>query len=168
MKQALSNSLMTALLTTAILLLPALPDSGRAAGQTDIYSGYYSRDGNDDLAARTTGNSIYIKFYPDQWVIMLYVPYPYSLSADSATLHQAFRNIKRQARSKSYIKSTFGILKEKATAHIETYQMLDDSTAMFECDGTAPCRVKFNGDYMEMIKAGMINNHIIGFTRIND
>ncbi len=156
------------ILTAALLLLAAPPGSSQAQERPDIYSGYYSRDGNDDQAARITGNSIYIKFYPDQWVVMLYVPYPYSLTVKPAALHQTFRNVKRQARSKSYIRSDFGVLKEKATAHIETYRMLDDSTAMFECDGTAPCRVKFNGDTMEMIKAGMLNNHIIGFSRIDD
>ncbi len=157
----------TTLLAAAILLLPLLPQ-GVAAARPDIHSGYYSRDGNDQLAAKTTGHSIYIKFYPDQWVIMLYVPYPYSLSVKPAALHQVFRNVKRKARSKSYIRGSFGVLEEKATAHIETYKMLDGDTALFECDGLAPCRARFSGDTMELIKAGMINNHIIGFTRVDD
>ncbi|HFC53369.1 MAG TPA: hypothetical protein ENJ43_02945 [Gammaproteobacteria bacterium] len=168
MKQPPGSRVTTALLAVAILLLPLFPQGIAAAARPEIHSGYYSRDGNDDLAAKTTGYSIYIKFYPDQWVIMLYVPYPYSLSVDAAALHKVFRNVKREARSKSYIRGSFGVLKEEATAHIETYKMLDDDTAMFECDGMAPCRAKFSGDTMEMIKAGMINNHIIGFTRVDD
>lgn len=155
-------------LIAAVILLTAFSSTGEAAEQIDIYSGYYSRAGNDDRAAKTTGNSIYLKFYEDLWVVMLYVPYPYSLTLKPSALNAAFEDAKRQAKSRSYIRSKFGILDEKAVAHVELYSFEEDNKVRFECDGTAPCRVIFDGDSMEMIKAGMLNEHILPFIRIDE
>ncbi len=142
--------------------------SAESSNRTDIYSGYYSRDGNDDRPARISGNSIYIKFYPDRWVVLLYVPYPYSKTLKPKVLHNVFQEIKQQIKGKSYIRGRFSFLSEAATAHIETYDMPEENKAVFECDGTAPCRVTFIENYMEMRKAGMLNDHIIRFNRINE
>ncbi|HHS84102.1 MAG TPA: hypothetical protein ENK38_04135 [Gammaproteobacteria bacterium] len=163
-----ANAIFSTCLAIVILSFFAYSPSGGAAEKTDIYSGYYSRDGNDDRPAKISGNSIYIKFYPDQWVIMLYVPYPYSTSLKNEVLHNVFREVKKQAKSKAYIKGKFGFLAKKAIAHIETYEMKEPNKAVFECDGTAPCRVIFSNGYMEMRKAGIVSDHIIKFNRINE
>ncbi len=151
-----------------LVLLPTISFATDAGEQTDIYSGFYSRDGNDDRAARVSGNSIYIKFYPDQWVIMLYVPYPYATTLENKVLHDAFRTVSKRVKSKSYIRGKFGALDRQVIAHIEKYEMPENNKAVFECDGTAPCRVKFSNGSMEMRKAGMLNDHIIKFNRIDE
>ncbi|GEM_PF-2629286 len=156
------------LTVAALLVIISTPFSAAVSEEIDIYSGYYSRDGNDDRPAKISGNSIYLKFYPDQWVIMLYVPYPYSQTLKERILHDVFREVKKQAKSKAYIRGSFGFLEKKATAHVETYEMKEPGKAVFECDGTAPCRVTFGDGYMEMRKAGMLNDHIIKFNRIDE
>ncbi len=163
-----ANSTFLTYLTIAALLFSPYSLLEAASEKVDIYSGYYSRDGNDDRPAKISGNSIYIKFYPDQWVILLYVPYPYSTTLKSRVLHDVFREVKKQAKSKSYIKGKFGSLTKKAIAHIETYEMAEPGKAIFECDGMAPCRVNFSNGYMEMRKAGIVSDHIIKFNRIDE
>ena len=165
MIKTVANSFFLPVFTAFILLTAWLP-TGQAAEQVDIYSGYYSRDGNDDRPAKLAGNSIYIKFYQDKRVILLYVPYPYSLTVKPGTLHSTFKEAALQGTGKAYIRSKFSALAEPAVAHIESYEMLEQDFARFECDGTAPCRVNFHGDRMEMRKAGMLNDHIIQFYRV--
>ena len=163
-----ANAILSTCLAIVILAFSAYSPPGEAAEEIDIYSGYYSREGNDDRPAKISGNSIFIKFYPDQWVIMLYVPYPYSRTLESEVLHNVFREVKQQTKSKAYIKGKFGFLTKKAIAHIETYEMKEPNKAVFECDGTAPCRVTFSDGCMEMRKAGIVSDHIIKFNRINE
>ncbi len=157
------TAITTVLVTTALLFCSWFAIAS-AAEKLDIYSGYYSREGNDSKAAEVSGNSFYIKFYPDQWVVMLYVPYPYSLEVKPDLLKKVFAKIER--KSAAYIKNDFGLLKEKAVAHVERFGMVKENEARFECDGMAPCQVIFEGDTLDMIKAGIISNHIIRFRRV--
>lgn len=132
----------------------------------DIFSGYYSRDREDGKAAEIAGVSKYVKFYPDHWVVMIYIPYEYSLGLSPTMIHAALEDIKSQAKTKSYFKAKFGELTEVAVAHAEIYRIMDDGQIEFECDGTAPCRAKPSGDTMEVRKAGMLSDHIIPYNRV--
>ena len=154
------------LAVVTMLSLGILPLTVNSSTRNDIFSGYYSRAGNDDRAAKITGNSIYIKFYPDNWVIMLYVPYPYSLSLEPDVISRVFEEIKSRNDGKAYLKSRFDILDEKAIAHTETFTFEEKSKVRFECDSMAPCVVEFDENGLDMIKAGIINKHIIRFDRI--
>ena len=156
--------LLTTLLIGAAILFWSCFTVANPSGGVDIYSGFYSREGNDSIAAKVAGNSIYIKFYPDKWVVMLYIPYPYSLELEPDTIEKVFAAVER--KSSAYIKSEFGVLKKKATVHIERFEMTKENEARFECDGMAPCQAVFDGDTMDMVKAGIISNHIIRFERV--
>ncbi len=158
------NRRITTLLMAMMLLCCGWLTATNATEQPDIYSGYYSREGNDGIAAKVSGSSLYIKFYPDQWVVMLYVPYPYSLELKPDALKKVFASVER--KSSAYIRNRFGVLKEEAIAHVERFGMTKENEARFECDGMAPCQVIFDGDTMDMVKAGIVSNHIIRFRRV--
>lgn len=149
-----------------LLLLPPLAFSDQEM-EKKIQTGYFSREGNDGAAARTTQTSIYIKFYPDSWVALLYVPYPYSTTLQAGILSGVFEEIWRQAKSNSFIRSKFGLLDEPAIVHLETWRMEGD-TFLFDCGGRMPCVVEFSDQSMNMIKKGIIGEHIIKFNRVVD
>ncbi len=128
-------------------------------------SGYYAREGNNDTPASAAGNNIYIRFFPEQWLGMMFVPYPYAKQVAPATIYAVFDTARAQARSSAYLRGTFGVLDEKATLQIERYGYLEDRI-IFECGSLAPCTIRFDDGYIELIKPGMINEHIIRYNPV--
>ena len=128
-------------------------------------SGFYARDGNNGSSAVAAGNNIYIRFFPEQWLGMMFLPYPYAEQVAPATIHNVFDAARAQARGSAYLRGTFGELDEKATLHIERYGYLEDRI-LFECGSLAPCTIRFGDGYIELIKPGMLNEHIIRYNPV--
>ena len=145
----------------------AVSYADEASPDPDIHAGYYSREGNYGNPAQTTGHSIYIKFFADHRVVLLYVPFPYSKTVDPMLLHGVFESIDTQTNSGSYVRSRFDLLAEAAVAHVETYTT-EGSRTMFECDANGPCVVEFSQDSLVMSKNGIIGKHIIKFDQIDE
>jgi hypothetical protein len=133
--------------------------------QRESLSGFYARDGNNGSSAVAAGNNIYIRFFPEQWLGMMFLPYPYAEQVAPATIHSVFDAARAQARGSAYLRGTFGELDEKATLHIERYGYLEDRI-LFECGSLAPCTIRFGDGYIELIKPGMINEHIIRYNHV--
>lgn len=152
-----------ALLLVGGMLLTAAAGAQTAGGE--ILHGFYARMGNDGSPSQTAGNNIYIKFYPDQWLGMLFVPYPYAGAVESPMIARVFANARKQASSSAYIKSRFGLLDEAATIHIERYGHLQDRLA-FECGGMSACTIRVGDGYIELIKPGIINEHIVRYLHV--
>ncbi len=132
----------------------------------DIYNGYYSKDGNDGKSAKGTGHSLYIKFYPDRRVVLLYIPYPYSKSVPPADMHQVFINIKKEVDSVAFVKGTFELLTEPATINMENYS-IKNNRAEFKCGGGGTtCVTEFLEGGLQVVKTGILGKHIIRYTRI--
>ena len=150
------------------MVVVVLCESAWSAQQSNLgesLSGYYSRDGNNGSPSKTAGNNIYIKFYPDRWLGMLFLPYPYATSVEAAEIARVFATARKQTSGSSYLKGKFGHLQEKATMHIERYGYLEDRIA-FECGSLAPCTIKLGDAYLELIKPGVINEHIIRYNHV--
>ena len=124
--------------------------------------GFYAREGNNTSSSGTAGNNIYIKFFQNQWIAMLYVPYPYASSVEPRAINAVFDEAKKQITSSSFIRGKFGHLDEKATLQFERYGYLDDQI-VFECGALSPCTIKMSDGYLELIKPGVINEHIIKY-----
>lgn len=154
-------------LLLGVALQPSMAND-EVAVDVDIYSGYYSRDRTDGKASEIAGSSQYIKFYPNQWVVMIYIPYEYSQTLGAEQILAALNDIKSKAKVQTYFKAKFGSLTEISVAHVEIYRVMGKNQLEFECDGTAPCRVKFSGDIMEVRKAGMLSDHIVDYNRITE
>lgn len=152
----------------SMLLLCALPASSAGSGAQVVgesLSGYYAREGNDGSPAQAAGNNIYIRFFPEQWVAMLFLPYPYAKQVDSVTIVEVFDTARAQTDSSSYLRGRFDLLEQKATLSIERYGYLEDRV-LFECGSLAPCTIRMGEGYLELIKPGMINEHIIRYQHI--
>lgn len=131
----------------------------------DFHAGHFSREGNNASPSKTSKNNIYIKLYKDQWIITLHIPYPSATTVTPAAIDKVFEQIKKQATTRAYIRGTFGQLTEAATAQVEKYGYVEDKI-IYECGSLAPCSIKLYDDYLELIKPGVINEHIIKFNHI--
>jgi hypothetical protein len=131
----------------------------------DLLAGHYSREGNNGKSAETTGNNIYIKFYPEEWITILYIPYPYASTVNSDTINKALKKVNRESESGSFTRSTFDILEEAATVHVEKYEIVEGQI-QFQCGSISPCAIRLYSKYLELIKSGIINEHIIKFDHV--
>jgi len=164
MKRLIFKSALLSILT-AIAVIPATVLSEQTTEKMDVHAGHFSRDGNNASPSRTTTNNIYIKLFKDQWIVTLHVPYPSATTVTADAIDKVFEQIKKQTSTRAYVRGTFGQLTEKATAQVEKYGYVEDKI-IYECGSLAPCSIKLHEDYLELIKPGVINEHIIKFNHI--
>ena len=147
------------------LVLPTIAFGAEQGAYNENLSGYYAREGNGGSPAKAAGNNIYIRFFADRWLGMLFLPYPYAESVDKATITRVFDAARAKTSSSAYLRGTFDELDEKATLHIERYGYIEDRV-IFECGSLAPCTIKLGDGYLELIKPGVINEHIIRYQHV--
>lgn len=130
-----------------------------------IYSGFYSREGNNDKMARTTGNNTYVKFYPKNRIIRLYIPYPYAKRVKAEAISKAFNTAVEKTSGSAYIRDKFGSMEQPVVAHLDTFRWIDNQI-MYDCGKTEPCRVTFDDKSMTVLKPGMVVTHKIHYKLI--
>ena len=159
---------MTRIAACVVLLLCTLLPATLAAAtgaQGELLDGHYAREGNDGSPALAAGNNIYIKFFPDRWVGMLYIPPRDAAGVDAETVTTALENARRQTSGAAYLKGRFGLLPADATAQIERYGYLEDLIA-FECGALSPCTVSLGDGYLELIRPGIVTEHIVRYHHV--
>jgi hypothetical protein len=144
---------------------PAIVSGASQAGLNEDLSGHYSRDGNSGSPSKTAGNNIYIKFFADRWLGMLFIPYPYATGVEAPVVTRVFEAARKQTGSAALMKGKFDLLSEAATIQIERYGYLEDRI-VFECGSLAPCTIKMGDGFLELIKPGVINEHIIRYSHV--
>ncbi len=144
---------------------PAVVFGAQQAGLMEDLSGHYSRDGNNGSPSKTSGNNIYIKFFTDRWVGMLFIPYPYATGVDAPVVTRVFEAARKQVSSAALMKGKFDLLSEAATIQIERYGYFEDRI-VFECGSLAPCTIKMGDGFLELIKPGVINEHIVRYNHV--
>ncbi len=135
------------------------------AAASDIFAGHYAREGNNDNPSLTFDHNIYIKLFKEQWIVTLYIPLPYGTNVPADIVAKVLEQVKSQTTTSAYIRGKFGYLSEPATAQVERYGYLEDRI-VFECGSLAPCTIKTGGGFLELIKPGMLNEHIVRYTQI--
>ncbi len=166
MKSILSKIILAGVFTIHFVLsVSAL--SQQATDSFDIYSGHYSREGNNDSPSRTINSNIFIKIFEDQWIATLYVLHPYATTVKPADITKALEQAKKQSATSAYIRGKFGHLAELATVHIERYGYLEDRL-VFECGSLAPCTIEIGNGFLTLRKPGVINEHIIRYNHVVD
>jgi len=144
---------------------PAAVFSAQQPSLNEDLSGHYSRDGNNGSPSETAGNNIYIKFFEDRWVGVLFIPYPYATGVESPVVTQVFDAARKQTTNAALMKGKFELLSEAATIQIERYGYLGDRI-VFECGSLAPCTIRMGDGFLELIKPGVINEHIIRYNHV--
>jgi hypothetical protein len=142
-----------------------LSAAAEAAELGENLSGFYAREGNNDTPAQAAGNNIYIKFFDDRWIGMLFIPYPYARAVDDEVVSQVFAAARNQATSAAFLKGKYGLLQEAATIQVERYGYLDNRI-IFECGALSPCTIRLAEGRLELIKPGVINEHIIRYRHV--
>ncbi|MCK4704027.1 MAG: hypothetical protein KAT90_00985, partial [Gammaproteobacteria bacterium] len=141
-----------------------------ATDKTDIFEGYYARVGNNGSPSRTLHHNVYMKLYSDnegQWVAMLHIPLPYASTVDEAVIPNIFEKIRKKVNASAFLRDDFGYLKEKATVQFENFGYMQDML-IFECGSLSPCSIIPSDGYLELVKPGMINEHIIKYDHITE
>lgn len=164
MKNCLIKFISTTLLT-ALIIFPGAVFALQATDNTSIFEGYYARVGNNGSPSRTLHHNVYMKMYINngkQWVALLHIPLPYASTVDEAVIPKIFEKIGKKLHSSSFVRDTFGYLDEKATVQFERFGYMQDKI-IFECGSLSPCTIKLADGYLELIKPGMINEHIIKY-----
>ena len=158
----------SAVLLTVLTVLPGISYALNATDDTSIFDGYYAREGNNGSPSRTLHHNVYMKLYADkgqQWVALLHIPLPYASTVDETVIPEIFKKIRKQLSSSAFVRDTFDYLDEKATVQFERFGYMQDKI-IFECGSLAPCTIKPADGYLELIKPGMINEHIIKYNHI--
>ena len=167
MKKVICSSTFFLALFVAAVLPPSALMAAQQADEMDIYAGHFSMEGNKGSATRATNHNIYIKFFEPQWIVTLYIPHPYADGLDPQTITDALEQAKKQTAASAYLKGKFGQLEENSIASVERFGYLEERL-VFECNSLAPCTIKLNDGFLEMIKPGVINEHIIKFDHVAD
>ena len=155
-------------LLMATIAIPGIAFSVQTTSGGNIFSGYYAREGNNGSPSRTLHHNVYMKLYAEeghQWVALMHIPLPYASTVDESVIPKIFKEIRKQASSSSFIRDTFGYLDEKATVQFERFGYMQDKI-IFECGSLSPCTIKPADGYLELIKPGMINEHIIKYNHV--
>ena len=165
MKQAIFNIIVFSI-SSVLAFFPAITQSKEQTDKMDIYAGYFAREGNNDTPTLINKHNIYMKLFKEgQWVVTLHIPHADGPDAKPDAITKALEEAKRQATTTAYIKGKFGHLKKRSIATIERYGYVEKDL-MFECNSLAPCRIKLKEDYFELVKPGMLNDHIIRYNHI--
>lgn len=150
-------------LLTCLLLSSAI--SAQATQIGEKLDGFYSRQGNNGSPAEAAGNNIYIKFFEDRWVAMLFVPYPYAVEVEPKVVEEVFQAARARTGSAAFLRNKFGLLDEAATVQLERYGYLGDRLA-FECGALSACTIRMGDEFLELVKPGVINEHIIRYDHV--
>jgi len=161
-KSPAATLLRTIIVALCCLGLAATAQASRLGENLDSF---YAREGNDASPAEVAGNNIYLKFFEDRWVGLLFVPYPYASGVGAGTIQAVFAAARGQTESPSYLRGKFGLLQQRATVQIERYGYLGDRIA-FECGALSACTIRLGDGYLELIKPGVINEHIVRYNRV--
>ena len=145
---------------TSMLLI-----SGTSAHALDIESGFFSREGNNQSPSETTNNNIYIKIFENQWIALMYLPYPYATTVNDSIINEVFDQARGQVTTSAYLRGKFDRLDERATIQIEKFGYIGEEL-VFECGSLAPCTIRLQDDYIELVKPGMINEHIMRYNHV--
>jgi hypothetical protein len=132
-----------------------------------IYSGYYSREQNDGDLARASRNSHYIRFYPDNRIVRLIIPFPYSTTVDPEDIRKVFDFAAGRTSGSAYISDTFGVMHERIVAHLDSVRVIEGNM-YFDCGASVPCRIVFDASGMRIIQKGLVKDHVTSYDLIPD
>jgi len=96
---------------------------------------------------------------------MLFLPYPYATGVDAEAIDQVFVAARQKTSSASIMRGKYGLLDEAATITIERYGYLQDRI-VFECGALAPCTIRLGDGQLDLIKPGIINEHISRYLHV--
>ncbi|MGB5708790.1 MAG: hypothetical protein WBM41_18425 [Arenicellales bacterium] len=167
-KRTIGTRLARSLHCLIIALAAAMPCaalSQQTPLNTNALLGHYSREGNNDSPTRTINNNIYMKLFENNWIATLYVPHPYAESVQPDTITRVLEQAKSETSTSAYIRGKFGLLEQNATVHIEKFGFVEDRI-IYECGSLAPCTIKLHDGFLELIKPGVINEHIIKYHHV--
>ena len=143
------------MLLLCTLLPGALYASNGALGE--IFAGHYAPDIVGENPVQVGGNEIFVKFFPDRWLGLMFVPYAYAERVDAELVTRVLARARERTGGAAFIKDSFGLLEEKATVQIERY----------ECGAPAPCTIHIGNGFLEFSKPGVVGEHVVLYRHVD-
>ena len=147
-----------------VLLLPGTFYAATGALGENL-DGHYAPDIVGENPAQAGGNEIFVKFFPDRWLGLMFVPYPYAGYIDAGLVAKVFERARGQTEIAAFLKGSFGLLEEKATVQIERYGYYRDRIA-FECNALAPCTIRIGNGFLEFSRPGVVAEHVVLYRHV--
>jgi len=135
-------------------------------GAVLFYSGFFSREENDGKMARLSGKSHYMKFYPPDRIVRLFIPYPYSTTVKPEAIASVFNTVSKKSVGDAYIRGKFDVMDQAVIANLGSVKT-GQGIVLFDCDSSAPCRIEFTEKNLRVIKKGILADHIIVYDHVN-
>ncbi|MDH5573218.1 MAG: hypothetical protein OEY89_15765 [Gammaproteobacteria bacterium] len=149
------------------VLNPGMANSGQEEKDIVVYSGYYVREGNEGKTAELSGKSHYVKFYPGNKVVRLYIPYPYSMSLSPDVIRKVFSTASKKSSNSAFIRDKFDLLEQPIVAHIDTFRRVNGEI-QYDCGNSAPCKIIFMDNSISTIQKAIVGEHIIKFDYVKE
>ena len=163
------NSRMASFAARVMLLLcTLLPGALYAANGAlgEIFAGHYAPDIVGENPVQAGGNEIFVKFFPDRWLGLMFVPYAYAERVDAELVTRALARARERTGGAAFIKDNFGLLEQKATVQIERYGYYRDRI-VFECGAPAPCTIHIGNGFLEFSKPGVVGEHVVLYRHVD-
>ncbi|MCP4076929.1 MAG: hypothetical protein GY744_12190 [Gammaproteobacteria bacterium] len=138
----------------------------QSEGTVLFYSGFFSREENDGKMAQLSGKSHYMKFYPPNRIIRLFIPYPYSTKVKPEAIASVFNIVSKKSMGDAFIRGKFDVMDQSVIANLGTVKTGED-IVLFDCDSSSPCRIEFTEKDLKVIKKGILADHIIVYDHVN-
>ncbi len=167
-----NNSLALVITIVVTLLVPGISiakgeqELQQSEGTVLFYSGFFSREENDGKMARLSGKSHYMKFYPPNRIIRLFIPYPYSTTVKPEAIASVFDTISKKSVGDAFIRGKFAVMDQDVIANLGTVKT-GQGIVLFDCDSSSPCRIEFTEKDLKVIKKGILADHIIVYDHVN-
>lgn len=163
-----SRFLVIAMTCVSVMLISGIAWAKEADSKhPDIYTGYYSQEGNYGELGETSGHSHYVKFYPPNRMVRMFIPFPYSKTVRPDAISMAFNAAVKRTSGSAYIRDKFGVLEKAAVVHLDTFRWVDGQV-MYDCSNAAPCKINFDEKSMTIIKPGVVLEHEILYDLVKD
>ena len=117
--------------------------------------------------ARASRNSHYIRFFPENRIVRLIIPFPYATTVSADTLRRVFDIAVNKTTGSAYLQDTFGLLDEKIVAHLDSVRLIE-GTYFFDCGVTVQCRIEFTGDGMNIVQKGIVKDNVTAYDLVPD
>lgn len=95
------------------------------------------------------------------------IPFPYSTTISSGDIRRVFEAAANRTSGSAYISDTFGVLKERVVAQLDSVRIIEDEY-YFDCGVSTPCRIEFEDKGMNIIQKGIVKDHVTSYDLVPD
>jgi hypothetical protein len=83
------------------------------------------------------------------------------------TIVAAFNAAVKKTKGSAYIRDKFNVMEQQVVVHLDFYRWVNEQV-MFDCSKPTPCKITFDDNFMTVIKPGIVLEHKINYSLVNE